>query len=114
MQVPPITKVHLAKNSLGDSVCPLMVVHNVHPYAGVPSALKQTFQAFQVCSFTQSLQTMFVVIQHLYLSKESTPFLLKEVFFGVEEDQISAVLAETQQEFSHSVQIGSYPEDSSR
>lgn len=111
-------KVHVGKNKAGSYVCPLMVVNNVHPYAGVPSALRDTFQAFQVSlSFFLSPpqhSCLAFFLQHLYTCEKATPFLLKEVFFSVDEDRLSAVLAETQQEFSDSVQIGSYPEDSSR
>lgn len=48
IKVPVSAKIHIGKTKAGKSVCPIMVVGNVHVYPGVPSALKESFRLFQV------------------------------------------------------------------
>ncbi|XP_003383452.1 PREDICTED: FAD synthase-like [Amphimedon queenslandica] len=78
------------------TLCPLVRIHNVYPFAGMPSALRSTFQYHK----------------QLFASKEkSAGFFLKEVFFLVEEDNLAVPLNVLQNEFKDSVQVGSYPID---
>ena len=67
---------------------------------------------------------MFVSVHHFSLlssspspkdlySQSGTRFYLKEVFFSCGEDVLAKPLAQLQKEFE-TVQLGSYPDDSSR
>ena len=53
-QVPKSAKVHVGANPSGRFLCPLVTVHNVFSYPGIPSGLKDTFLAFEVSYMSSS------------------------------------------------------------
>lgn len=92
--VPKSTVVHARMDGEGKRVMPLLAIHNVHCYPGVPSLVRQ----------------IFTVCKDLY-GDGCTRFYLKEVFVGCDETPLAKPLEIVQKEFSSSVQIGSYPSD---
>jgi FAD synthetase len=89
---PKSTKVHLQPTTS----FMLPSVHNVHCYPGVPSMLKELFQANK----------------DLYNKGSGGGFHLRELFVGCGEDSVANPLSLVQSEYP-AVQLGSYPSTSS-
>ena len=85
---------------------PLFVVHNIHVYVGIPSYLRETFEAHKV-GLPLLLFHMVWRLQELY-SRCGVHFYRRDIYVDTSETELAGMLAEVQNSFKK-VHIGSYP-----
>lgn len=94
-QVPSSGKVLYNEDVCGKtgSSFPLVSVHNVYIFPGVPNLLESLFNSFS----------------HVFCNAENM-FYLEKVYLSVYETEIAAELQDVHDKYGHKVHLGSYPE----
>ena len=94
-RVPSSVKLSYGKDSSGKpSNFPLISVHNVYIFPGVP----------------QFLETEFGVLENLLISNSKKRFFLRKIYLSAEETAIASILDEVDEKFKGIVHLGSYPD----
>ena len=94
-QVPSSSKIHYDTSNEDEkrSPFPLVAVHNVYIYPGVPILLQKLFDSFS----------------HLF-SSTGRHFFLERIYLSVEESTVAGQLHEVHELYGDKVNLGSYPE----
>lgn len=94
-RVPSSVKLSYGKDSSEKpSNFPLISVHNVHIFPGVP----------------QFLEKEFGVLENLLISNSKKRFFLRKIYLSAEETVIASILDEVDKKFKGIVHLGSYPD----
>ena len=94
-RVPSDMKLCYGKDLSGkSSKFPLISVHNVYIFPGVPQFLEQEFDVLE---------------NHLLISIEKR-FFLRKIYLSAEETSIASILNEIDEKYKGSVHLGSYPD----
>ena len=78
---------------------PLISVHNVYIFPGIPQYLEREFSLLE---------------SELLLSNSKKRFFLRNVYLSAEETEIASILQEVHEKFKSIVHLGSYPDISSQ
>lgn len=95
-RVPSSVKLSYGKDSSGKpSKFPLISVHNVHIFPGVPQFLEKEFGVLE---------------NLLSISNSKKRFFLRKIYLSAEETAIASILDEVDEKFKGIVHLGSYPD----
>ena len=92
-QVPSSSKVSYDQDEAHDRPFPLISVHNVYIFPGVPTFLESLFEVFSNL-----------------VSKPENMFYLRKLYLSVEESTVAAELQKVHNKYGAKVHLGSYPE----
>ena len=95
-RVPSSVKLAFGKDPSGKPSCfPLISVHNVYVFPGVPKFLEKSFGLLE---------------DILLISNREKRFLLRKIYLSVDETEIASILDEVCEKFKGIVHLGSYPD----
>ena len=95
-RVPRDLKLSYGKDRWGKpSKFPLISVHNVYIFPGVPQFLEQEFGVLE---------------NHLLTSNPKKRFFLRKIYLSAEETSIASILNEIDEKYKGTVHLGSYPD----
>lgn len=95
-RVPSALKLCYGKDRRGKtSKFPLISVHNVYIFPGVPQFLEQEFGVLE---------------NHLLTSNPKKRFFLRKIYLSAEETSVASILNEVDEKYKGTVHLGSYPD----